>query len=136
MRDVNLPTAHYTISDLESWATGTSRCLSKTRSRSYADEFSGGGPASRVRRHHGPGRRLLPGTLPPRLATWGGGGLPSVAPTPLDQGRPRGGGKVRHLAIMKHVGEYIVLFDIRYGSAATHEHQTMEVLELARPRAK
>ena len=44
MRDVNLPTAHYTISDLESWATGTSRCLSKTRSRSYADEFSGGDP--------------------------------------------------------------------------------------------
>lgn len=44
--------------------------------------------------------------------------------------------EVRHLAIMKHVGEHIALFDIRYGSAATHEHQTMEVLELVRPRAK
>ena len=32
----------YTVPDLESWATGTSRCLSKTRSRSHADEFSGG----------------------------------------------------------------------------------------------
>ena len=40
MRDVNLPTAHYTISDLESWATGTFHGLSTVRLQSYADEFS------------------------------------------------------------------------------------------------
>ena len=51
----------YTVPDLESWATGTSRCLSKTRSRSYADEFSGG--------------TRIAGATPPRpwspTAAWG-----------------------------------------------------------------
>ena len=40
--------------------------------------------ASRVRCHHGPGRRLLPGVLPPRPAARGG--LPPAAPRPVRPG--------------------------------------------------
>ena len=40
--------------------------------------------ASRARRHHGPGRRLLPGVLPPRPAARGG--LPPAAPRPARPG--------------------------------------------------
>ena len=39
-RDASLPTARHVISNLESWATGTSRGLSTAGPRSYADEFS------------------------------------------------------------------------------------------------
>ena len=39
---VSLPTACHVTPELEPWATGTSRSLSATRSRSYADEFSRG----------------------------------------------------------------------------------------------
>ena len=40
--------------------------------------------ASRARRHHGPGRRLLPGALPPRPAARGD--LPPTAPRPARPG--------------------------------------------------
>ena len=39
-RDASLPTARHVISNLESWATGTSRGLSTAGPRSHADEFS------------------------------------------------------------------------------------------------
>ena len=39
-RDASLPTVRHVISNLESWATGTSRGLSTVRPRSYADDLS------------------------------------------------------------------------------------------------
>ena len=118
----------YTVPDLESWATGTSRCLSKTRSRSYADEFSGGTRIAGAT----PPRPWSPTTAWDVTAATGYVGRPSVRNLhPARPGTSKRRGEVRHLAIMKHVGEHIALFDIRYGSAATHEHQAMEVLELA-----
>ena len=64
--------------------------------------------ASRARRHHGPGRRLLPGVLPPRPAARGG--LPPAAPAPPDPGASGRRGKYRYPAVMKHIGEHLIRF--------------------------
>ena len=79
-RDASLPTARHVISNLESWAAGTSRGLSTAGPRSLRGRPLLEALASRARRHHGPGRRLLPGVLPPRPAARGG--LPPAAPPP------------------------------------------------------
>ena len=118
----------YTVPDLESWATGTSRCLSKTRSRSYADEFSRG---DLHRGRNATTALVADYCLGCYRRDWLRGEAFRPQPPPRSTRDVQEEGEVRHLAIMKHVGEHIALFDIRYGSAATHEHQAMEVLELA-----
>ena len=96
-RDASLPTARHVISNLESWATGTFHGLSTAGSRSLRGRPLLEVLASRVRRHHGPGRRLLPGALPPRPAARGG--LPPAAPVPSGRGRPGGGGSTDKLRL-------------------------------------
>ena len=83
-RDASLPTARHVISNLESWAAGTFHGLSATRAAVLRGRPLLEVLASRVRCHHGPGRRLLPGVLPPRPAARGG--LPPAAPRPVRPG--------------------------------------------------
>ena len=103
-RDASLPTARHVISNLEPWATGTSRGLSTAGLRSLRGRPLLVALASRARRHHGPGRRLLPGALPPRPAARGG--LPPAAPAPPGRGRPGGRGEYQYPAVMKRIGEH------------------------------
>ena len=66
--------------------------------------------APRVRRHHGPGRRLLPGVLPPRPAARGG--LRPTATDHADPGASRAWEEARHPATMKHVGEHFAIYSV------------------------
>ena len=96
-RDASLPTVRHVISNLESWATGTSRGLSTARPRSYADDLSW--------RYSHRGRDATTALVADcclghyRRDQLRGEVFRPQPPAPLDRGRPGGGGSTDKLRL-------------------------------------